>query len=339
MTQSLAAKSRVGFGLLLSAALVAACGSSASSTQPSAAASAAEPSTAASEAANLVIGYATKSATNQGWIIINKGAQDAADKAGVKLVILGPPTANEISGQLSVTEDLINQGVNALIIAPVDSTGIVPAVEKANAANIPVIALDTAIEGGKVASFVATDNVAAAGVQGEWTCTATGGKGTVILVNGAQASSTGRDRRQGFVDAMAAKCPDVKIIEVQTNWDQAEAQAGIESALGANADVVAIANAWDGATVAAVQALGTAGRTDIKVVGFDADPNALKAMLEGKVAADVAQLLYKMGYTAVETAITAAQGGTVEERIDTGSFLVTPDNAEQFARDNFIPLE
>ena len=293
----------------------------------------------AQDESDFVIGYATKSATNQGWIIINKGADDAAAALGVRLVTLGPPTANEISGQLAVTEDLINQEVDALVIAPVDSTGIVPAVEKANAAGIPVVALDTAIEGGDVATFVATDNLAAAAVQGEWVCEVTGGEGSIILVNGAQASSTGRDRRQGVVDTVAANCPAVNIIEVQTNWDQAEAQAGVESALGANEDVKAIANAWDGATIASVQAVEAAGRDDIMIIGFDADPNALKAMLEGKVEADVAQLLYKMGYTAVEAAVTLAQGGTVEPRIDTGSFLVTPDNAEQFAADNFLPLE
>src|SRR3990172_9564044 len=114
---------RTGIAVALPALLLATVGGTAAWAQ----------SSSAPAASDLVIGYATKSATNQGWIIINKGADDAALALGVKLVPLGPPTANEISGQLAVTEDLINQQVNALVIAPVDSTGIVPAVEKANA--------------------------------------------------------------------------------------------------------------------------------------------------------------------------------------------------------------
>jgi ribose transport system substrate-binding protein len=284
------------------------------------------------------VGYVTKSATNQGWILINQGAADAAKEAGAQLITVGPTQANDLGGQLAALENMINRHVEALAIAPADSTGVVPAVKKALAAKIPVIAVDTAIYDAPITSFVATDNVAAAEDQGKWVAAHIADDGEVILVNGLIAQSTGRDRHDGFVKALKAAKPKATIYEVQTKWDQTEAQNGVEALLRAHPKVSFIANAWDGGTMGSIAALKAQHKNagDVTVVGFDGAPDALKQMELGWVQGDVAQLLYKEGHDGVATAIKAARGESVPDRIDTGHALVTPDNLKKFMADNHL---
>lgn len=290
-------------------------------------------------AKKLVIGYATKSATNQGWILINSGAEQAAKDLKVKLVMLGPPKENDIAGQLGVVEDMINQKVDALVIAPCDSVGIAPAVEKANKKKIPVIAVDTAIVGGKVTSFVATDNLKASASAALWLGQKLGGKGNVVMINGMISQSTGKERRDGFYNTLKKKYPDMKVVaEIPADWDTEKALKGMEDAIRANKKIDAVFCCWDGGTIGAIQALEAAKLMDsVTLVGFDCAPDALKAMKAGKVQADIAQFLYKMGYMGIEAAVKAAKGQKISARIDTGSMLVTLDNLDQFIKDNHIP--
>ena len=280
----------------------------------------------------LTIGYATKSATNQGWIIINAGATDAAADAGAELIEVGPSNENDITTQIPVIEDLINREVDALAIAPTDSAGVVPTVERANEAGIPVVAVDTAIEGGDVASFVATDNLSAANQQADLVGDAIGGEGTVIYVAGSQAQQTGRDRQNGFVDQMATSYPDVEVLVVSTEWDATAGQNGVTDLLNANPDVAAIAHAWDGATMASLAAVESAG-VDPFIAGFDGAPNSIAAMQRGEVDLIVAQSLYQIGRDGIETAIKAACGEEVAD-INTGEAILTAETVDAFIAAN-----
>ena len=286
----------------------------------------------------LVIGYVTKSATNTGMILENQGAEKAAKDLGasVKLILLGPPKDEDIAGQINVVEDMVNQKVDAICIAPCDSDAIVPAVKKANAANIPVVAVDTAINGGNVATFVATDNVKAAQLGAEWMGKALGGKGNVVMINGMLTQGTGLDRRNGFIDYLKQHYPDIKVVaQVPTQWDAESSLTGMEDAIKANKEIDGVYCAWDGATIAVIPALQQAGLLKkVKLLGFDADPNALKAMEEGLIEGDVAQYLTQIGYQGVQAAYKLAKGEKVSSRIDTGTMIVTPENAAKFITDN-----
>lgn len=285
------------------------------------------------DASALTIGYATKSATNQGWIVINAGANDAAEAAGVEFVEVGPTNENDITTQIPVIEDLINRGVDALAIAPTDSAGVVPSVELANEANIPVIAIDTAIEGGDVASFVATDNLSAAQQQGQLVGEAISGEGKVIYVAGSQGQQTGRDRRDGFIDTITKQFPDVEVLEVSTEWDSAEAQAGVQDLVNANPDVAAIAHAWDDATMATLSVVESSD-IDPFIAGFDGAPNAIAAMKRGEIDLIVAQSLYQIGRDGIDAAVSAACGQPVDERINTGEAILTADTVDDFIAAN-----
>ena len=291
---------------------------------------------AAPAAASVKIAYITNGNTNEGWTIINGGAKKAGSAAGIEYIELAAEKG-DLAKQLAIVEDMITKKVSAIAIAPVDSKGIAPAIAKAMAAGIPVVAVDTNIEGTPITSYVATDNVKAAGVQGEWAASQVKDGDTVIYVTGDQGQSTGRERKDGFVNALKAKHPKINIIEVATTWDQTMAQNGVEAALkGKGKGAKLIACAWDGGALGAIAALKAAGKKagDVKIAGFDGSPGGLDQIKEGWQFANAAQMMAKMGEVGVQTAIAAAKKEKVEARIDTGSFLVLPENVDQFAIDS-----
>lgn len=288
----------------------------------------------------LVIGYATKSSSAPYWVTLNEGAKKAAEDLGVELVMLGPPKENDITGQLQVIEDLINRKVNGLIVAATDSVGVAPAIDKARGQNIPVIAVDTSVTGTEVDSFVATDNIKAAETAAEFLGKKLNGKGNIVLINGAIAQGTGKERYEGFKNYLEKHYPDMKIVSAtDTNWEDEKALKAMEDAIRANPQIDGVFGGWDGGLLAAHTALKDAGRLDkTLIVGFDAYPQALKFLKEGTFAADVTQYPYKMGYEAVKAAVMAANGEKIEPRIDTGTLLVDPSNVDQYIQDNGIKL-
>jgi ribose transport system substrate-binding protein len=291
----------------------------------------------ASAMAETTIAYITNGNTNGGWTLINGGAKAAASKAGVKFIELAAEKG-ELSKQLAIVEDMITRKVNAIAIAPVDSAGIAPAINKALAAGIKVVAVDTNITGSKITSYVATNNIAAANVQGKWAAEQIKDGDTVIYVTGDQGQSTGQERRKGFVDGLNAVRKNVKIVDVPTTWDQTMAQNGVETALRANPTAKVIACAWDGGALGAKAALLAAGKKpgEVKIAGFDGSAEGLDMMKQGWQQANAAQMLAKIGRVGIETAIAAAEGKKVDAIVDTGSFLVLPSNVDQFAKDSGV---
>lgn len=287
--------------------------------------------------AEVTVAYITNGNTNEGWTLINGGAEAAAKKAGVKFIKLAAEKG-ELSKQLAIVEDMITRKVSAIAIAPVDSAGIAPAINKALAAGIPVIAVDTGITGAKITSYVATDNIKAAQVQGDWAAGQIKDGDTIIYVTGDVSQSTGRERRDGFVAGIKAKHKSVKIVEVATTWDQTMAQNGVEAALRSNPTAKVIACAWDGGALGAKAAMLASGLKagSVKIAGFDGSPVGLDMMKDGWQQANAAQMLTTIGRVGIETAIAAGSGKKVEARIDTGSFLVLPSNVDKFAQDSGV---
>jgi len=201
---------------------------------------------------------------------------------------------------------------------------------------VSFVAVDTDIDGGLAKSYVATDNLAAAAAQAEWAARQIGDTDEIILVDGSLAQSTGRDRRQGFLDRLKQLKPGAVVIEVHTSWNFDEARTGVEAVLRTHPKVALVANAWDDGTLGTVAALRAHGyqKGRVRIIGFDGAPNALALLRDGWIQADLAQMLYREGYEGVKTAIAAARGEAVPPRIDTGHALVTAATLGQFVADN-----
>lgn len=290
---------------------------------------------------NLTIAYVTKSATNPGWLIINQGARDAAKAMGVKLIVLGPPSQSDVAGQVKIVEDLISRHVNAIALAPVNSAALAKVSHSAMKAGIPVIAVDTNIDGG-VTSFVATNSYSSSADIAKWLCKRLNDKGNVIMVNGDVTQSTGADRRNGFLDYVNKNCPGVHVVQqIPTHWSSTEVLNGLQTALQAHPNVDAVYTSWGSATVAAYQALKSAGMLNsVVLTGWCSSADCSVGLMHaGKLEAAVSQFLYKEGYLGVKTAVQAAEGNTVPKRVDTGDMITTPQNSAQYLKEAHIPVK
>lgn len=252
------------------------------------------------------VGLSISTLNNPFFVTLRDGAKAAADKAGLDLAVLD--AQDKVDKQVSDIEDLVTRKVKVILVNPTDSAAVVPAIERANAANIPVITVDRAASGGKVAYHIASDNVAGGRLAGELVCKLVHGKGNVAELEGIPGSSAARDRGKGFNEALKAHCKDVKVAARQTaNFDRAQGLSVMENVLQAQPQLDAVFAHNDEMALGAFQAV-KAGKRPIKIVGFDATDDAVKAVEACDMAATVAQQPKEMGRLSVEKAAALAKG-------------------------------
>jgi ribose transport system substrate-binding protein len=261
----------------------------------------------ATAAPKFTVGLSISTLNNPFFVDLRDGAQAAAGKAGVTLVILD--AQNDPAKQASSIEDLIAKKVNLVIINPTDSDAIVPTVKKLNAAKISVITVDRGANGGDIVAHIASDNVAGGVMAAEYVSKRLNGKGTVVMLEGIAGTSAARDRGKGFRDGLK-KYPGITLAASQTaDFDRAKGLQVMENVLQAQKKIDAVFAQNDEMALGAVQAIGAAKREkEMFVVGFDAIADALKAVQDGKLAATIAQQPKEMGRLAVEAAATALGG-------------------------------
>lgn len=285
------------------------------------------------KSSDIVIGYASKSATTPYWVQLSQSIENAAKEAGVKVKEIGPAKENDVAGQIAIIEDFYSQDVDALIVAACDNVGVAPAVQKFVDAGKPVIAVDNGVDGVEITSLVATDNKESAGAAAEYMAEELGDEFKVVTLDGVVAQGTGRDRKEGFEEKLKEVAPGAEIVNsIAADWVDDAALKGIEDLLNGNVEFDAIFAAWDGGALAARQALKSAGRDDIMVVGHDAFEESCELMMEDDsiFKGSVAQKPSDMGKLAVETTVAAINGEEVEEFINSGHVLVTKENAEEY---------
>ena len=306
-------------GLLFVIALVAAaCGSDdAESTE----------TTAGGSSGGVTIGFAISSFDNDFFVSLKDGVEKAAADAGVTVTI--SDAGGDAATQASQVEDFITQGVDLIMVNPVDSDAIVPSVEAANAAGIPVIAVDRGSSGGDVASFVASDNVLGGTMAGDYLFEQMGGAGEVLELQGIIGTSAAQARGEGFQIALDAASGVDRVAQQTANFARDEGLTVTENLLQANTDAVGLFAHNDDMALGAVEAAAAAGR-DLIIVGFDAAPDALNAVADGTMAGTIAQQPVLMGELAVETALKVIAGDTVPAFIGVPVALVTPDNVNEF---------
>ena len=264
------------------------------------------------------IGLAISTLNNPFFVDLEAGAKAKAAELNVKLVTLD--SQDDSATEMSNVEDLINQGVDVIMINPTDSDAVKSAVEAANKANIPVITLDRGANGGTVVSHIASDNVAGGKLAGEYIVELLGGKGKVVELEGIPGASAARDRGEGFNSAIAGK--DLKVIAKQTaNFDRAQGLTVMENILQAQPEIDAVFAHNDEMALGALEAIKASGR-NILVVGFDATNDAKAAVAKGAMAATVEQLPKEIGSLGIQTAVKVLNGEKVENMIPVNLQLV-----------------
>ncbi|MCI5825814.1 MAG: substrate-binding domain-containing protein [Arcanobacterium sp.] len=256
------------------------------------------------------ITIALSTQTNPFFVSVRNGAQKKADELGVKLNV--QDASDDAAKQTDQLNNAATAGSSVVIVNPVDSDAVVPAVSALNKAKIPVVAVDRAVNGGTVASFIASDNVLGGKLAATALAKAVGEKGEVIVLQGTAGTSASRERGQGFKEGIA-QYPNIKVVASQTaNFDRTKGLDVATNLLQAHPNAVGIFAENDEMALGAVKALGARAGKSVFVVGFDGSADGLKAVQEGTLTATVAQQPELLGATAVETAVKILKGEKVQ---------------------------
>lgn len=265
------------------------------------------------------IGFVISTQTNPFFVTMKEGAEAKAKELGVELVVVD---AQDDAAQATAgMEDLITRKVDLIIVNPTDSDAIGNAVIEANDAQIPVITVDRASNAGEVLSHIASDNVAGGKMAGEFIIEQLGGKGKVVELEGVPGANSAIERGQGFNEAIGAS--EIEVVAKQTaNFDRTEGLNVMENLLQAQPEIDAVFAHNDEMALGALEAIESSGR-QILVVGFDATDDAVKAVEDGRMGATIAQQPKLMGEMAIEYAMKALNGETIETSIPVDLQLVT----------------
>ncbi|WP_369076178.1 D-ribose ABC transporter substrate-binding protein [Clostridium sp.] len=264
---------------------------------------------------NGSIGLSVSTLNNPFFVTLSDGAKEKAKEKNVELIVVD--AGDDAAKQTSDIEDLISKNISVLIVNPVDSDAVAPAVKDAIAKGIKVVSVDRVVNGVDVECAIASDNVAGAKMATEYLLSLVGEGAKVAELEGVPGTSAAIDRGKGFHEIADTK---LNVVSKQTaNFNRSEGMTVMENMLQANPDIVGVFAHNDEMALGAVEAIN--GK-DIVVVGFDATDDALAAVKDGKMAATVAQQPDLMGSTAVETAVKLMAGETVEKEIPVEVTLV-----------------
>ena len=266
---------------------------------------------------------------NPFWAAVEQGAKDAATANNVDLTVLAPPAETDVQTQISQIEDQIAKGVQAIVVAPTDIAALNPTFDKAKAKKIPVLFVDTKGNWADALTYIGTDNRAGGKLAGEFICKQLNNTGKVALITGVLSQQTHIDRSGGAEDAFKA-CGLTVAAKQPADSDRAKGQTVMENILTANPDIKAVFATNDLMALGAFEAIKSAKKTGIIVVGFDANPDAATSILAAEMTASIAQSPAKMGKFGVENALKAIKGDSLPPVIDTGTLLVDKSNAAQY---------
>lgn len=265
---------------------------------------------------------------------LNDGAKQAAKKAGVNLVIYNPN--NDPTAQNNAIDDYVQQKVQGIIVDAIDVNGIMPAVEKASAAGIPVVAVDAILPPGPQKSQIGVDNEGGGAEIGRYFSSYVqkqmSGKTNLGIV-GALNSFIQNLRQKGFQDAIKAD-PGIKLVQVVDGRNiQDNAMSVSETLLTGNPDLTSIYATGEPALIGAIAAIQSQGRTkDVKIVGWDLSAQAIAGLDTGFVVAVVQQDPVLLGAAAVDALVNAKAGKPVPKRINTKLTIVTKENVGPYRK-------
>lgn len=291
------------------------------------------------EAKKIQIAVIPKGTTHEFWKSIHAGAVKASRELGVEIIWKGPQKEDDRAQQIMVVEDFINRGVDGIVLAPLDDRALCRPVQDAVSENIPVVIIDSALQGEDYISFVATDNykggVIAARRMGELL----EGKGDIFLIRYQEGSASTTKRESGFLDTLTSEFPDISLL-VQDQYTGATTETAYqlaENLLGRFPEVDGIFCPNESSTFGTLRALqesGLAGK--VRFVGFDSSPKLIQALQDGHLHGLVLQDPMKMGYLGVVQMTLYLKGQKVETRIDTGVYLATRENMNEPAIKNLL---
>lgn len=278
----------------------------------------------------IYIPVISKGFQHQFWQAVEKGAEQAAEEFGVTITFEGPETEAMVDKQVEMVQTALDKNPDALCLAALDAKALIPQLEAAQAAGIPVIGFDSGVDSDIPLATATTDNVAAAALAADKMVELIGGSGQVAVIVHDQTSRTGIDRRDGFVNQIADKYPDVEIVDIQYGGgDQLKSTDLAKAILQANPDVKGFFGANEGSIIGVLNAVTEMGlEGQIVVIGYDSGAQQMAAIRSGQQAGAITQNPIGIGYECVAAAVKALNGETLPKIIDTGFYWYDATNID-----------
>src|SRR5947199_7251339 len=282
----------------------------------------------------LTIAVIPKGTSHEFWKSIHAGAIKAAKELSstgseVEVIWKGPLREDDREQQIQVVEGFTSQGVDGIVLAPLDNRALVRPVEEAKSANVPTVIIDSGLDSNSIVSFVATDNRKGGMLAADRLGQLLSGKGKVILLRYAEGSASTQDREDGFLQEIKQKFPGIELISTDqyagaTRDTAKRASENLLNRFGEEVQGIFCPNeSTTAGMLLALQDIGKAGK--VMFVGFDTSQTFIDAMRAKQLHGIVVQNPFNMGYLGVRTMVEHLQGKPVEKRIDTGVTLITND--------------
>src|SRR5579862_543621 len=276
-----------------------------------------------------------KGLTHEFWKAVHAGANDAGKEFGADITFTGPQQEGDRQSQVDIVDNTVSAGTDAIVLAPLDADGLKKPVDNAVAKKIPVVIIDSALNGTGFASFVATDNEKGGAMAADEMIKRLNGKGKIVVLRYAPGSASTEAREKGFEDEIKAKGAGIQIVS-----DNQYAGDTADKAQKKSEDLLAPLKAPNGkltidgifcpnesstvGMLATLRAHSWNGK--VHFMGFDSSDKEVEGLSKGDIDGLILQSPYKIGYEGVKAAVETLQGKKVEPRVDTGATLVTKAN-------------
>lgn len=294
-----------------------------------------------SEGGEKTIYVIVKVLGNQYWSVLQAGAENAGKELGCNVIIVGTAAESDIEGQVTLLQNAVSAQADGIIIGPVDSVSLANPVAEAYNSGIPVVLVDTTIDGDSYSAALLTDNVQAGRMAAEEMLAKLKEAGVsededaqIAVQVGSTGSQTIIDRLAGFNEYWDANAPEKWVVlndDIKVNDGDVSKAVGFgQDFLTTYPNLKGMFGPNNGSTVGFVTALTEANRTDVVMIGFDFSAEIEAMVRSGNfIVSSVVQKQYYMGYEGVKLALDLANGGTVSEKtIDTGVILVDSTNVD-----------
>ena len=279
------------------------------------------------------IAFFVKNVTNPFWKACRIGAEKAGKALGVTVETVAPTKPDNIEEQTRLVEDWIVKKPDAFVFVPVDYKALVPSIQKANTAGIPIVNYNNKMTDVNIVTYVGSDDEVMEYEICKDLFKSMGGKGKIVHIDGVPAAITAQDRKKGFERAVK-ETPGIEVLASQPgNYRRLPAVQVFENLMQRFPVIDAVVSANDDMAVGIAEALAAAGRGGkTKVIGIDGIPDATAAIAAGKMFATADFSGHDQAYLAVTAAVRHLRGQPVPKEIMLPVVIVNKDNVTKFMK-------
>lgn len=278
----------------------------------------------------LYIPVISKGFSQQFWQTVKIGADKAGADYGVTVEFVGPESETMIDKQVEMMEAALNKNPDAICLAALDTKALTNLLQTAKERNIPIIGFDSGVDSDIPLTTAATDNYAAAVLLADKMAELIGNEGEVAVIVTDQVGASSIARRDGFCDTIKEKYPNITVVDVlYGESDPLKSTDLSKTTMQAYPNLKGFVGLNEGSAIGVLNAVKELDKNgQIVVLGFDSGKQQIEAVRNGTMAGAITQNPIGMGYIAVESAIKAIRGESLEPIIDTGFFFYTKENID-----------